>query len=178
VREEGVGVKEILQTRTTLFTHPSLPPSLPFSLPPSLPPSPQSHRNRVFHEFRNGGTRHLVSSGKGGKEGGREGGREEGREEGGREGGREGRVRQLVPGDQNEDRGREGGREDGVDACREKLPLSFSNINNLFPSLPPSLPPFLPPSLPPSLPPGHGEEQGRDVRRMEPGRRAGFDGVL
>lgn len=24
----------------------------------------QSHRNRVFHEFRNGATRHLVSSGK------------------------------------------------------------------------------------------------------------------
>lgn len=23
----------------------------------------QSHRNRVFHEFRNGATRHLVSSG-------------------------------------------------------------------------------------------------------------------
>lgn len=31
-------------------------------LPPPLPPAPQSHRNRVFHDFRNGNCRNLVSS--------------------------------------------------------------------------------------------------------------------
>ena len=38
---------------THTHTHTKLTP--PVSLP-------QSHRNRVFHEFRNGATRHLVSS--------------------------------------------------------------------------------------------------------------------